>query len=124
MRSPIIYYGGKSSMLKHILPLIPVHNVYTESFCGGAAVLFAKEPVHNETINDRLDLVVNFYEQLKKHYNRLNKEIQASLISRIQHNKALYIIRHKNNKSITKIQLAWAFWMCSNYSYGNKIGGG
>ena len=25
MRTPISYYGGKQTMLKHILPLIPSH---------------------------------------------------------------------------------------------------
>ena len=44
MKTPISYYGGKQSMLKHILPLIPPHQLYTEAFCGGAAVLFAKRP--------------------------------------------------------------------------------
>lgn len=39
-------------MLKHIIPLIPSHRLYTEAFCGGAAVLFAKSPVEAEIIND------------------------------------------------------------------------
>ena len=36
MRTPISYYGGKQTMLKHILPLIPSHKIYTEAFCGGS----------------------------------------------------------------------------------------
>ena len=28
MKTPISYYGGKQTMLKHILPLIPQHWVY------------------------------------------------------------------------------------------------
>lgn len=52
MRTPISYYGGKQTMLKHILPLIPSHKIYTEAFCGGAAVLFAKRPSEAEIIND------------------------------------------------------------------------
>ena len=43
MKTPISYYGGKQTLLKHILPLIPEHALYTEAFCGGCAVLFAKE---------------------------------------------------------------------------------
>ena len=35
MRTPITYYGGKQTMLKHILPLIPSHTLYTEPFWGG-----------------------------------------------------------------------------------------
>lgn len=45
MKTPISYYGGKQTLLKHILPLIPKHKLYTEAFCGGAAVLFAKSCV-------------------------------------------------------------------------------
>ena len=45
MKTPISYYGGKQTMLKHILPLVPAHKLYTEAFCGGAALLFAKHPV-------------------------------------------------------------------------------
>ena len=39
MKTPISYYGGKQSLLKHILPLIPKHKIYVEPFFGGGAVL-------------------------------------------------------------------------------------
>ena len=61
MRTPISYYGGKQTMLKHIIPLIPSHRLYTEAFCGGAAVLFAKSPVEAEIINDINMELTNFY---------------------------------------------------------------
>ena len=122
MKSPIIYYGGITSMLPVILPMIPEHKVYTEVFFGGGAVFFAKRPVKNETINDQLDLVVNFYRQLKNNFPKLNKLIQQTLFSRVDHDRALMIIRNKSK--YTALDKAWAFWMCSNYSYGNKIGGG
>ncbi len=38
MKTPITYYGGKQTLLRHILPLIPDHVSYTEAFAGGAAV--------------------------------------------------------------------------------------
>ncbi len=31
LKTPISYYGGKQTMLKYILPLIPEHKVYTRS---------------------------------------------------------------------------------------------
>jgi DNA adenine methylase len=49
MRTPISYYGGKQIMSRHILPLIPEHTRYTESYFGGGAILFAKEPSESET---------------------------------------------------------------------------
>jgi DNA adenine methylase len=61
MKTPITYYGGKQTMLKHILPLIPSHSLYTEAFCGGCAVLFAKQPSDCEVINDLNRGLINFY---------------------------------------------------------------
>ena len=43
MRTPFTYYGGKQSMLKYILSLIPQHHLYVESFAGGAAVFGRKK---------------------------------------------------------------------------------
>lgn len=52
IKTPITYYGGKQSILKHILPLVPPHKRYTEAFLGGAALFFAKELAPSEVIND------------------------------------------------------------------------
>lgn len=122
MKSPIIYYGGKDSMIKDILPLIPAHDTYTETYFGGGALYWAKQPVKNETINDKLDYVVNFYQQLKTNFPALKKLIDATCFSRTLHVKALYMLRHKS--IVSKVNLAWAFWLCANFSYSNKIGGG
>lgn len=130
VKSPIVYYGGKTSILNHILPLIPEHEVYTEVFLGGGAVFWAKRPVRNETINDRLDLVINFYRVLKLRYRPLKKLVEATLISRAIHKEALTVIRYPRDTPPTRpgvayrVRLAWAFWVCTNFAYSNKIGGG
>lgn len=123
--TPIIYYGGKTGIVNHILPLIPRHNVYTEVFFGGGVVFWAKDAAPNETINDRLDIVVNFYRELRLHYRRLKKLVDATLIGRTIHYEALGMIRqHIAGRRVNPTQLAWAFWVCSNFAYSNKIGGG
>lgn len=39
-KTPIIYYGGKTSILNHIMPLIPVHEVSTSTAaCKGKFLL-------------------------------------------------------------------------------------
>lgn len=82
MKTPITYYGGKQTMLKHILPLIPPHRIYTESFCGGAAVLFAKRPAEAEIINDINAELTNFYWCAQMYYSDLKREIDRTLHSR------------------------------------------
>jgi DNA adenine methylase len=122
-KTPISYYGGKQSMLKHLLPYCNVaHRSYTETFFGGGALFFAKDQVANEVINDKWDVCVNFYKVLKLSYRPLNRLIQASLISRTQHNEALQVLRNPGKHS--KVKMAWAFWYCSNWSFSCKIGGG
>lgn len=75
-------------MLHEIIPLIPKHEVYTETFFGGGSVFFRKEPAKNETINDRLDMVINFYTILKTQYRSLKNLIDSSLLSRTTHTHA------------------------------------
>lgn len=131
-KTPIVYYGGKTAIWNHIEPLIPsaANNFletdsYSEEFLGGGTVFWSKEPVKNETINDRLDLVVNFYRCLKLRYRPLKRLINATLVSRKIHGEGLKLIRaHAKGKKVPPVQLAWAFWLCTNFAYSNKIGGG
>lgn len=81
-------------MLKYILPLIPEHKLYTESFCGGCAVLFAKRPVDCEVINDVNRGLVNFYLVAKRHYDMLKYEIESTLHCRDQHAHARHITEY------------------------------
>lgn len=133
VKTPIVYYGGKTSIVNHLLEMVPLHEVYTETFFGGGTLFWAKDPVKNETINDKLDIVVNFYRTLRLNYAELKKRIDATLIGRVIHNEALTFIRnhkkvHGSEKVPTtsdyRVTLAWAFWVCTNFAYSNKIGGG
>lgn len=121
-KAPLSFYGGKQSLLHHIIPLIPEHDCYTEVCVGGASVFWAKEKVKNETINDTSGFVVNFYEQLKGNFAALQKLIDASLIARDHHLKAL--VMYRNQADYSPLQKAWAFWYLANFSFANKFGGG
>jgi DNA adenine methylase len=73
---PVISWaGGKTRLLKHLLPLIPEHTLYCEVFGGGLALFCAKEPSHAEVINDINGDLVAFYRNCKKHCGALLKEI-------------------------------------------------
>jgi len=120
MKTPIRYYGGKQRMLPYILPLIPAHTLYTESFIGGAAVFFAKAPVEVEVINDLNSELINFYRELKTNFAPLKLEVECTLHSRAQHDHAWYIYNHPEYFSNT--QRAWAVWMLSKTGFGGMLG--
>ena len=121
MKTPISYYGGKQSMLKYILPLIPEHEIYTEAFCGGAAVLFAKAPVKSEVINDLNMDLTNFYWIAQTNYSELKFEINKTLHSRDIHNHAGHILKFPT--FFTPAQRAWAVWILGKIGFASKIDG-
>lgn len=120
MKTPISYYGGKQSMLKKILPLIPEHRVYLEPFFGGGAVFWAKKSASVEVINDANGMVVNFYEQLKTNYDNLKKAIDATPYSRAVYKRAMVV--YENPYIFEPLVKAWAFWVCTIQGFSNKIG--
>lgn len=120
LKTPISYYGGKQSMLKHILPLIPEHSIYVEAFFGGGAVFWAKDQVQTEVINDYNGMVANFYEQLKTNYPELKQMIDATPYSRQVYQKALVV--YENPYLFAPVIKAWAFWIATVQGFSNKIG--
>ena len=76
--------GGKTRMLKHLLPIIAnvKHRVYVEPFCGGAAVLLAKQPSEHEVINDIDGELINLYKQVKYHLPAVVHEMRLLIESR------------------------------------------
>jgi DNA adenine methylase len=115
LKTPITYYGGKQSMLKYILPLIPEHSIYTEAFLGGGAVFWAKEPAKVEFINDKNGEVINFYRVLKRDFDGLKREIDITLHSEFQQKQAKSI--YQNPDSYDEIKRAWAIWVLSHQSF-------
>ena len=121
MRTPISYYGGKQTMLKHIMPLIPSHRLYTEAFCGGAAVLFAKPPSEAEIINDINMELTNFYWVAQVYYRDLKTEIDKTLHSRDLHAHAGHINAYP--EFFTPAQRAWAVWALCKMSFAAMMDG-
>jgi DNA adenine methylase len=122
MRTPISYYGGKQTMLKHILPLMPAHNLYTEAFAGGAAVFFAKEPANVEVINDLNGEVINFYRTLVTNFEGVKALVEQTLHSRGLHEHAYYI--YNQPAFFSREERAWALWVLSKLSFSGDLKGG
>lgn len=108
-------------MLKHILPLVPAHKLYTEAFAGGAALFFAKEPSEIEVINDINQNLINFYKILKHDFNALKTNIETTLHSRATFDFASLI--YDNPLFFDNIERAWAVWVKSKMSFASKLDG-
>jgi len=119
LKTPITYYGGKQLMVRHILPLIPGHNLYCEPFAGGAAIFFAKPPSGVEILNDTNRELVNFYRVVQNDFVSLEKEIQITLHSRDLHRKASVI--YNNPDMFSEVKRAWALWVLSTQGFAGQL---
>lgn len=80
---PIIRWpGGKTRLLKTILPLIRPHTCYVEPFAGGLATLLAKGRSKLEVVNDTNSDLVGLYRCAQFHLDALIAEYQWTLGSR------------------------------------------
>jgi len=121
LKTPISYYGGKQNLVPIILPLIPDHSTYTETFVGGGAIFWAKRPSEVEVINDYNRELINFYEVCKNEFVELEKLIRISLHSRSLHKDAM--VMYENPHLFTRIQRAWAVWVLSSQSFSAMLDG-
>lgn len=82
--TPFSWYGGKTSMLNKLLPIIngTKHTTYVEPFGGSAAVLLNKEPSPVEIYNDQYGDVVNFFRSLRDEPDELIRRINLTPYSR------------------------------------------
>jgi len=120
-KPPFSYYGGKQNMLRHILPLIPEHNLYCEPFCGGAALFWKKEPSAVEVLNDTNKELVNFYDTVQREFPLLEMEIRISLHSRTLHRDASVI--YNSPHLFSRVKRAWAVWVLANQSFSSILDG-
>ncbi|MFA6923601.1 MAG: DNA adenine methylase [Bacteroidales bacterium] len=119
MKTPITYYGGKQTLVKYLLELIPQHKIYCEPFFGGGALFFAKQPSEIEVINDINGEVINFFRVAKTKFSELENEIKATLHSRELFKKARVI--YENPDLFSDVKRAWAFWTLTNQGFAGMI---
>lgn len=113
---PILRWpGGKSRMLKQILPMIPAHTCYCEPFFGGGAVLMAKERSSTEVINDINGSLVALYRNLQFHLPALLQEIEWLFSSR--DNLHDFIAQ----PGVTELQRAARFLLVNRTSFGGNM---
>lgn len=84
MRTPRIlhYPGSKWSLADWIIDHMPPHRTYLEPYFGSGAVLFNKEPVALETINDISGDVVNLFRIIREQPAELARVVQGTPYAR------------------------------------------
>ena len=65
VKPPFSYYGGKTKLAPAIADMLPEHKHYIEPFAGSLAVLLAKTPAPQETVNDLDSKLVTFWRVLR-----------------------------------------------------------
>lgn len=120
--TPITYYGGKQKMLRHILPLIPKHNLYCEPFLGGGAVFWSKTCSPVEVLNDADGRIMNFYKVCQTEFGALRTLILATPHSRKAHREAEQALKYPDLYS--DLKRAWAFYVQTQQGFSGQLFGG
>ncbi len=112
---PVISWpGGKSRLLKRLLPL-PAHHCYVEAFAGGLALLLAKERSPIEVVNDMNGDLVSLYRCAQYHCEALITEIEWTLSSRAN------LVDFRAQPGLTELQRAARFLVRNKTSFGGHM---
>nr|WP_281350119.1 DNA adenine methylase [Alkalibaculum sporogenes] len=119
MKSPISWVGGKSRMIKKLLPMIPDHKGYVEVFGGAGWLLFGKEASKWEVLNDYDSNLMNFWWVVKNCPDQLIESFNFTLISRetFMQYKEIY----KQNEYEDCIERAHIFYYLVKAGFGSSI---
>ena len=119
MKSPLSYLGGKSRLVKTIIPLIPDHTCYCEAFCGAAWVLFGKERSKCEVINDADSELACFWRIIQNHYQPFIDLYKHAIVSR----QVFDWEKSKRPETLTDLQRAARYFYLQRCSFGGKVEG-
>jgi len=121
--APILLPGGKSRLVRILLPLVPYGNdvqIYAEPYCGSAALFFAKRPHPIEALNDSDQRLVNLFRVLQdpEMSSRLRHRLRYTLYARAEFERALEILKQED---ADPVNLAWALFVARNQSFSGSM---
>ncbi|MCL2622937.1 MAG: DNA adenine methylase [Planctomycetaceae bacterium] len=123
-KPPIAWYGGKTKLVKWILPVLETykHHSYIEPFGGAGSVLMAKKPGF-DIYNDRLGHVVNLYRVIQ---NEKTFEVFKRHANLTPYSKDIFFeAKEKMNEPTVKhgpdAKRAYYFFVCCRMSFKNYM---
>jgi DNA adenine methylase len=112
---PLISWpGGKTRLLKHLLPHIAPDRGYIEVFAGGCALLLAKERSTLEVANDINGDIINLFRVANYHPDELIREIRRLPASRQLLAQSVALLR---TDALTDVQRAARFLYANKASF-------
>lgn len=120
MKSPLIYYGGKTHLVKKILGLIPPHKVYVEVFGGSAKLLFAKPPSPKEIYNDIDPYLANFFRVFgdKRLFPEFYRKVLLTPYSREEH---LFCYETYQQVQSDPLECAYRYYIANRQSFNGRF---
>lgn len=113
-RAPFNYFGGKGAMTAKLMQLVPQDcYLYCEPFAGAASLLFARDQVPIEVLNDLNKEIVNFYRVLqnKSLFDDLRHRIFWTPYAKAELSRAIETLDDPNASDVDR---AWAYFVCLN----------
>ncbi len=93
------WYGGKAHLVRHLIKLLPPHEVYLEVFGGGGSLLLSKPPAKVEVYNDINSDLCNLFRIIRddKLFPIFLRKVKWTLYSREEWRRARKSYRYVNN---------------------------
>jgi DNA adenine methylase len=122
LRSPIRKFGAKTPHVGKFLPHIGEHQVYAETYGGGAALLFAKPPSPVEVLNDIDGGVINLFRVLQDPllFEEFYHLVHVTPYSREQY----YHCKGHWKDYDDPVRKAWAYYVASRQAFSGDLKGG
>ncbi len=115
---PVIpWMGGKTKLVKKILPYFPEHTCYAEPFAGGASLFFAKERSKCEVLNDQHGELMNLYRVIQHHLEAFLDHFMWMLSSR----ESFERMKQDDPSRLTDIGRAVRFFYLQKHAFGGLI---
>ena len=111
------WLGGKSTVAKQIIELLPDHSCYVEPFAGAAWILFRKTESKSEVINDINKDITTLYRVVKYHLEEFIRYFKWSLVARDEFER----LKGENPESLTDIQRAARFYYLHHCSFNGRV---
>lgn len=111
--------GGKSRLLKDILPRIPYHEFYLEPFCGSGIVIANKPRCRYECANDLNSSLINYLLCVKYYPEELDEEKQE-VMGLVSHEICNRIVRGKL-VARNYLEAAYHFYYLNKLTFGGSV---